>query len=257
MQAPVKTEGTAATATAAAATSTDAPCQRSLVQRLCARAVVFMFLPHAGKKAPAASESRNISPAAATEAQQPNKHVLSRPAVGQIQASKQFLGLETAKRYAANYARAFAAVVVGCGPLLIAATCVAFLNAVGSIGACTASRTGPASEGRREHAHGHHEQPERERLEQLISSISYRQRQKSRNLIRVDQLDSVSQLADFSNQPASAGDRCAICLESSASSRVRVLSCKHVFHAECIEPWLTTCCGFCPLCKAQLMPKND
>ncbi|KAJ2861369.1 hypothetical protein FB639_005511, partial [Coemansia asiatica] len=83
-----------------------------------------------------------------------------------------------------------------------------------STGANTSTRTGNPPE-----QHEQHEQPERERLEQFISSISYRQRQKSRNLIRIDQLDLVSQLVDFTDQSASAGDRCAICLESSASNQ--------------------------------------
>ncbi|KAI8869580.1 hypothetical protein GQ42DRAFT_112898, partial [Ramicandelaber brevisporus] len=44
---------------------------------------------------------------------------------------------------------------------------------------------------------------------------------------------------------------CSICIEEFATGdSVRVLpSCRHVFHAGCIDPWLTTTSALCPLCK--------
>ncbi|KAJ1808662.1 hypothetical protein LPJ75_004537, partial [Coemansia sp. RSA 2598] len=228
MQSTIKSNSAAAQA---------APRQGSLVERLCARAIVSVFLPYAGRQSPAASESRLLSPATSPRQSKP---FLMRPTASRAWFSERFLALETARRYVANYARAFAAVAVGCGPLLVAAACVVLLSVADRVGAGSSSRPGtqPRRSGRL--AQEQHEQPERERLEQFISSISYRQRRRARNLIRVDQLDSVSQIVDYTNQPTDAGDRCAICLESSASDRVRVLACKHAFHAECIEPWLTT-----------------
>merc|ERR1711939_923609 len=43
---------------------------------------------------------------------------------------------------------------------------------------------------------------------------------------------------------------CIICHDSvEDDAQVRQLQCCHLFHADCIEKWLTTCRGFCPTCK--------
>lgn len=53
-----------------------------------------------------------------------------------------------------------------------------------------------------------------------------------------------------------SADSCVICLSDfSAGEAIRTLSCKHVFHKECIDNWLgshTTC----PLCNIQLTTRN-
>lgn len=47
-----------------------------------------------------------------------------------------------------------------------------------------------------------------------------------------------------------AGDLCSVCLDTlEPENDVRVLTCDHVFHDECIRRWLTTRKGSCPLCK--------
>lgn len=47
------------------------------------------------------------------------------------------------------------------------------------------------------------------------------------------------------------GDLCAICIDSlEPNNDVRSLSCHHVFHSDCVTPWLTTRRAICPLCKA-------
>ncbi|ORX43864.1 hypothetical protein DM01DRAFT_1340620 [Hesseltinella vesiculosa] len=47
---------------------------------------------------------------------------------------------------------------------------------------------------------------------------------------------------------------CVICLEPMAAGQnVRQLPCHHDYHCACIDPWLTTKSGECPLCKFDCM----
>ncbi|KAJ2750158.1 hypothetical protein GGI19_005263 [Coemansia pectinata] len=85
------------------------------------------------------------------------------------------------------------------------------------------------------------------------------------NVLRECELDSVSQLVEPG--ASAVPDRCPICLEamtlgfrddergassSSSSAFLRVLRCEHRFHAQCVDPWLTTCCALCPMCKSNI-----
>eukprot|EP00040_Diaphanoeca_grandis_P032391 m.196146 g.196146 ORF g.196146 m.196146 type:complete len:510 (+) comp32608_c0_seq1:485-2014(+) len=50
---------------------------------------------------------------------------------------------------------------------------------------------------------------------------------------------------------------CAICLEPlETGSEVRVLWCKHLFHVECIDPWLLNR-QTCPLCKDNVLQRAE
>lgn len=47
------------------------------------------------------------------------------------------------------------------------------------------------------------------------------------------------------------GNTCVICIDIlEGNDAVRGLTCGHAFHAACVDPWLTTRCASCPLCKA-------
>ncbi|KAL1970618.1 hypothetical protein VTN77DRAFT_4262 [Rasamsonia byssochlamydoides] len=51
---------------------------------------------------------------------------------------------------------------------------------------------------------------------------------------------------------------CAICLEDfvPGSSLVRELPCLHIFHPECIDPFLMRDSSLCPVCKKNVLPPN-
>ncbi|XP_038652133.1 E3 ubiquitin-protein ligase RNF130 isoform X4 [Scyliorhinus canicula] len=48
-------------------------------------------------------------------------------------------------------------------------------------------------------------------------------------------------------------DHCAVCIEGYKSKDVvRILPCKHVFHKQCVDPWLNEHCT-CPICKLNIL----
>ena len=51
-----------------------------------------------------------------------------------------------------------------------------------------------------------------------------------------------------------AEQSCCICLETfAAGNSVRRLPCRHLFHASCIDEWLTTSSDICPECNQQVV----
>eukprot|EP00747_Dinoflagellata_sp_TGD_P169342 gnl/TRDRNA2_/TRDRNA2_198104_c0_seq1.p1 gnl/TRDRNA2_/TRDRNA2_198104_c0~~gnl/TRDRNA2_/TRDRNA2_198104_c0_seq1.p1 ORF type:complete len:297 (-),score=26.12 gnl/TRDRNA2_/TRDRNA2_198104_c0_seq1:41-931(-) len=51
---------------------------------------------------------------------------------------------------------------------------------------------------------------------------------------------------------------CAICLlDYQADDSVRVLSCGHHFHVQCVDRWLLQYVNYCPCCRASLSGKKD
>jgi len=62
-------------------------------------------------------------------------------------------------------------------------------------------------------------------------------------------------LSPLNNDSLSFNAMCSICLEEyEPREKIRVLPCQHMFHTECILPWLTERFPNCPLCKAQIIP---
>jgi hypothetical protein len=50
-------------------------------------------------------------------------------------------------------------------------------------------------------------------------------------------------------------DRCQVCLEDFLDKEsVRLLSCSHGFHKDCIDKWLTKGCNKCPVCRSKAVP---
>ncbi|KAJ1845633.1 hypothetical protein LPJ73_004788, partial [Coemansia sp. RSA 2703] len=202
---------------------------RSVLKNLCARAIVFVFLPYAGKRSPdSLSVSRTVMKPPCSENRSSETSTESTMAV-------QLPGWETTKRYAANCTLALKTVVLGCGPLLVTAACVTLFRAVENGGGGAVNRRRLLSNSGGEAQQRLSEQNEyenQERLQQYISSISYRQRRIKRNLLCASELDSVSRLvscrvadatsddmASIVADPVSAyvDDRCAICLEPNSS----------------------------------------
>jgi len=53
-------------------------------------------------------------------------------------------------------------------------------------------------------------------------------------------------------------ETCAVCIEDFVDGdRLRVLPCRHEYHVECIDLWLTTRKKFCPICKRNIDGDDD
>jgi len=61
-----------------------------------------------------------------------------------------------------------------------------------------------------------------------------------------------------STSPRLVDQRCSICLESfKPGERVRKLPCKHIFHAHCIDEWLTQSSELCPEDGLPVLPEQS
>ncbi|ODV81860.1 uncharacterized protein CANTADRAFT_124280 [Suhomyces tanzawaensis NRRL Y-17324] len=77
-----------------------------------------------------------------------------------------------------------------------------------------------------------------------------------------DLLDSASKPESVNDDPSEelhfTSGTCAICLEVlEGEDIVRGLICGHVFHAECLDPWLVKRRACCPMCKRDYLYKNS
>lgn len=75
-----------------------------------------------------------------------------------------------------------------------------------------------------------------------------KQMKKAFKKMKVETLNSSSELVQNHDEAC-----CAICIDDfEAGAVVRHLTCKHVYHKKCIDPWLTEK-GTCPQCKADIL----
>lgn len=59
---------------------------------------------------------------------------------------------------------------------------------------------------------------------------------------------------EFKPEPSGEDICCAICLdEFQPQEKIRVLPCNHLFHQDCLVPWLTQRHSNCPLCKMDVL----
>jgi len=61
------------------------------------------------------------------------------------------------------------------------------------------------------------------------------------------------------NNPSEMQTTCSICIDDfEPGERLRMLPrCQHIFHTDCILPWLTERQGCCPLCKTDVVKPED
>lgn len=72
----------------------------------------------------------------------------------------------------------------------------------------------------------------------------------TQQMIDLDVHEDAAYGLEIANDTNADGDVCAICLENlQPEDDIRALSCKHVFHDECIRLWFTSRKASCPLCK--------
>ncbi|KAL4885521.1 hypothetical protein BJY04DRAFT_135354 [Aspergillus karnatakaensis] len=61
---------------------------------------------------------------------------------------------------------------------------------------------------------------------------------------------------DTASSHGDAHMECVICMEDfDDDDSIRALTCRHIFHAACLDPWFTTRQARCPLCKTRYPPE--
>ncbi|OAQ34306.1 hypothetical protein K457DRAFT_68074 [Linnemannia elongata AG-77] len=54
------------------------------------------------------------------------------------------------------------------------------------------------------------------------------------------------------------GSKCLVCMSDYEEGEdMRALGCKHGFHQECIDKWLTTGANKCPVCRAAAVVSSE
>ncbi|PWN50331.1 hypothetical protein IE53DRAFT_410982 [Violaceomyces palustris] len=68
---------------------------------------------------------------------------------------------------------------------------------------------------------------------------------------------SIRDLCDRGEVKENTVERCTVCLEDwTEDDDCRLLACQHVFHASCVDRWLTSSSNTCPMCRRQGVTKD-
>ncbi|KAG7660865.1 uncharacterized protein J8A68_005682 [[Candida] subhashii] len=91
------------------------------------------------------------------------------------------------------------------------------------------------------------------------AEIDHIQTNLEQDLATTDHVTNVSSNNDTTKEELHfTSGTCAICLDQIEDDEiVRGLICGHVFHAECLDPWLTKRRACCPMCKRDYLFKRD
>tara|TARA_B100000575_G_scaffold197010_1_gene159330 strand:- start:5 stop:538 length:534 start_codon:yes stop_codon:yes gene_type:complete len=75
-----------------------------------------------------------------------------------------------------------------------------------------------------------------------------RQNRRSRQEINVDNLNTLLLCNELPDES------CSICLEDfKTGDNIKKLNCTHIFHKECLEPWLNSNNRNCPMCRTDII----
>lgn len=73
-----------------------------------------------------------------------------------------------------------------------------------------------------------------------------------------DDDDEEKQTSEEGKRRVPINDTCVICLEEFVpGTHIKILPCKHGFHGDCIDPWLSERSDQCPICKQSVMVDPD
>lgn len=89
--------------------------------------------------------------------------------------------------------------------------------------------------------------------EQMRNAENTEEEEEDEGLLKKESLSKLS-VIHFSASIKNINESCPICIEEyTKDEKVRLLPCGHVYHLECIDPWLTEKSSLCPLCKQDVV----
>jgi hypothetical protein len=86
----------------------------------------------------------------------------------------------------------------------------------------------------------------------IFTSMAAREeRQEQQRRLSQEELHKLGGESRYARQDAT--DTCSVCLNTlEEGEQIRELSCEHLYHKECIDPWLTGEKNTCPVCRKEI-----